>query len=60
MELVRGSSNIAARHRGAIVTIGSFDGLHRGHQALIAATVQRARAADRAALMLTFEPMPRE
>jgi riboflavin kinase/FMN adenylyltransferase len=60
VELVRGSSNIAARHRGAIVTIGSFDGLHRGHQALIDATVQRARAADRAALMLTFEPMPRE
>ncbi|MFD1252988.1 Riboflavin biosynthesis protein RibF [Devosia equisanguinis] len=46
--------------RGAYVAIGNFDGLHRGHQTIIAALLQRARAAGAPALMLTFEPHPRD
>ena len=42
MELIRGPRNVRERHRGAIVTLGSFDGLHLGHQALIRAALERA------------------
>jgi riboflavin kinase / FMN adenylyltransferase len=46
--------------RGAYVAIGNFDGLHRGHQSIIAALSERARTAGAPALMLTFEPHPRD
>jgi len=45
-------------HQDTILTIGAFDGLHRGHQELIAAVVKRARATDRLAALLTFHPHP--
>jgi riboflavin kinase/FMN adenylyltransferase len=40
------------------VTIGNFDGVHRGHQALIAAAVEKARAVSGTAVVLTFDPHP--
>jgi len=45
--------------RGAVVAIGNFDGVHRGHRAVIAAALQRAKALGRPAAALTFEPHPR-
>src|SRR5262245_50781118 len=45
--------------RGAVVAIGNFDGVHRGHQAVIATARQRAAALGRPAAALTFEPHPR-
>jgi riboflavin kinase / FMN adenylyltransferase len=60
MELVRGSLNVHERHRGGVVTLGSFDGVHLGHQALVRATHERARALEAPALMVSFEPLPRE
>jgi len=45
--------------RGAVVAIGNFDGVHRGHRAVIAAALARARALSRPAAALTFEPHPR-
>lgn len=60
MELVRGLHNLRDRHRGGIVTVGSFDGLHLGHQALIAAACARAAREGGPAVMLSFEPLPRE
>jgi riboflavin kinase/FMN adenylyltransferase len=44
---------------GAVVAIGNFDGVHRGHKAVIAAAQQRAVALGRPAAALTFEPHPR-
>ncbi|MBV9969472.1 MAG: bifunctional riboflavin kinase/FAD synthetase, partial [Xanthobacteraceae bacterium] len=44
---------------GAVVAIGNFEGLHRGHRAVIAAALARARSLDRPAAVLTFEPHPR-
>src|SRR5215211_6049515 len=41
-----------------VVTIGTFDGVHRGHQALIAEAVARARSLGIAATAITFEPVP--
>lgn len=60
VRLLRGTHAVPERLRGAVVTIGSFDGLHRGHQRLIERTVQQAQASGRAALLVSFEPMPRE
>jgi riboflavin kinase / FMN adenylyltransferase len=44
---------------GAVVAIGNFDGVHRGHRAVIAAAQDRARSLGRPAAVLTFEPHPR-
>ncbi|HNS50472.1 MAG TPA: bifunctional riboflavin kinase/FAD synthetase [Anaerolineae bacterium] len=41
-----------------ILTIGAFDGVHRGHRALIQSVVNRARATDRLAALITFHPHP--
>lgn len=41
-----------------ILTIGAFDGVHRGHQALIHTVVDRARATGRLATLITFHPHP--
>jgi riboflavin kinase/FMN adenylyltransferase len=38
MEYIRGLQGLEEKHRGAAITIGSFDGIHLGHGALIAST----------------------
>jgi riboflavin kinase/FMN adenylyltransferase len=45
--------------RGAVLAMGNFDGVHRGHQAVIAVALDRARELRRPAAVLTFEPHPR-
>ncbi len=60
MEFLRGLSALKDRHLGAAITIGSFDGIHLGHGALIASTCGLAKQLARPAMMLTFEPLPRE
>ncbi len=47
-----------ARARGAFVTIGNFDGVHLGHQALLTRLRDRADAANAPALAITFDPHP--
>lgn len=44
---------------GAVIAMGNFEGVHRGHRAVITAAVARARALGRRAAALTFEPHPR-
>jgi riboflavin kinase / FMN adenylyltransferase len=46
------------RGRPAVVTIGSFDGVHRGHQYLIRSVVDRARSLDFDSVVITFDPRP--
>jgi riboflavin kinase/FMN adenylyltransferase len=44
----------------AVLTIGSFDGVHLGHQALMRSVVESARSRGISAVALTFDPLPRE
>jgi len=44
--------------RGCIATIGNFDGLHIGHQAIIGSVVERARTTQRPSTVITFHPHP--
>jgi riboflavin kinase/FMN adenylyltransferase len=60
MELIRGLSGLRPRHQGSVVTIGTFDGIHPGHRALIDSLLEHGRRLGRPAMMMTFEPMPRE
>ena len=57
--VIRGEGTSDAALRGAVVAIGNFDGVHRGHRAVIAAARKRARDLQRPAAALTFEPHPR-
>jgi riboflavin kinase/FMN adenylyltransferase len=58
--LIRGLHNLRAAHRGCVATIGNFDGVHLGHQAVFDALNARARAAGLPSLVITFEPQPME
>ena len=44
--------------RGCIATIGNFDGLHIGHQAILSGVVERARQTERPSAVITFHPHP--
>jgi riboflavin kinase/FMN adenylyltransferase len=48
-----------AKLTGAVVAMGNFEGVHRGHRAVISAALARARSLGRPAAALTFEPHPR-
>lgn len=52
-------SEVPKNLRGGVVAIGNFDGLHRGHQAVLATALEAAKKKNLPALLLTFEPHPR-
>ncbi|HEY6554361.1 MAG TPA: riboflavin biosynthesis protein RibF, partial [Vicinamibacteria bacterium] len=54
MEVVRLDSLPSASEGRSVVTLGNFDGVHLGHQALVAQVVEGARAGDGVAVVLTF------
>ena len=58
MQVFRGIPERAAQ--SSVLTIGNFDGVHRGHQALLQMLTAKARALALPAVVLTFEPHPRE
>jgi riboflavin kinase/FMN adenylyltransferase len=63
MDLIRRLSpppSALRTHPGYVATIGSYDGLHRGHRALLHHTRQRAAELGLRSLLITFEPLPRE
>lgn len=59
-ELIRGLHNLRPRHRGCVATIGSFDGVHLGHRAIIAQLNRRARELGLPSVAIIFEPQPHE
>lgn len=60
MQLVRGIHNIRLQDHGCVLTIGNFDGVHLGHQQVINALVNKAKALNSIATVLVFEPQPQE
>lgn len=51
---------VAVSAAGSVVTVGTFDGVHRGHRAVLDEIAARAAAAGRASVLVTFEPHPLE
>ncbi|WP_028767519.1 bifunctional riboflavin kinase/FAD synthetase [Shewanella fidelis] len=60
MELIRGIHNILPKHHGCVLTIGNFDGVHRGHAEVINRLVEKAEHLGLPAAVMTFEPQPQE
>jgi riboflavin kinase/FMN adenylyltransferase len=59
MEVIRGSENIPAGLRGAVVTIGNFDGVHLGHQHIFRQLIAEAHKERRPAVVISFDPHPK-
>ena len=59
IQRIPGSAALPASLRGGVVAIGNFDGVHRGHQAVLHCALEKAAALGVPALVLTFEPHPR-
>jgi len=60
LKIIRGINNIPSKWAGCVVTIGNFDGVHCGHQQLIANLAQQAALHQLPAVVITFEPQPNE
>lgn len=60
MELIRGLHNLSPRHRGCVATIGNFDGVHLGHQAVLGQLADKAEELKLPTVVITFEPQPQE
>lgn len=60
MELIRGLYNVRAEHHGCVLTIGNFDGVHLGHQAVLQQLMAKAQQLGLPATVMLFEPQPLE
>ncbi len=60
MELIRGLHNVRPSHNGCVATIGNFDGVHLGHQAVIGQLAEEGQALGLPTLVMLFEPQPLE
>lgn len=59
MQVHRSIDSLPAFHN-AVITIGTFDGVHLGHQKIISALVQQARSVGGESVIITFDPHPRK
>lgn len=59
-EFIRGLHNLRPEHKGCVATIGSFDGVHLGHQVILQQLITVARALGLPAVAIVFEPQPHE
>jgi riboflavin kinase/FMN adenylyltransferase len=60
MRIIRGLHNLRAEHGGSVATIGNFDGVHLGHQAVFRELIAEGRELGVPATVVTFEPQPLE
>lgn len=59
-KLIRSPYNVKPQSQGGVVTIGNFDGVHLGHQKLVGAAIEKAKALSVPSTVITFEPHPFE
>lgn len=59
MQLIRGLNNLPS-FAGSVVTIGAFDGVHLGHQALLTQVLEKSKSLGLPSVVICFEPLPRE
>jgi riboflavin kinase/FMN adenylyltransferase len=59
LQIFRGVADLDRRLTRPVVTVGNFDGVHRGHQAILAKVIERAQALEGESVLYTFEPHPR-
>ena len=60
MDIIRGSYNLKKSHQRCVATIGNFDGVHKGHQAVFQGLIKHAKRLGLPACVITFEPLPHE
>lgn len=60
MELIRGLHNVKPRHHGCVASVGNFDGLHLGHQAVLRQLLDAAASHQLPSTAIIFEPQPAE
>lgn len=60
MHLIRGLHNLHKQHQGCALTIGNFDGIHLGHQALLKSLTEIADKYQVKRCMMSFDPLPHE
>ncbi|MGD8832658.1 MAG: bifunctional riboflavin kinase/FAD synthetase [Pseudomonadales bacterium] len=60
MEIIHGIYSLKPEHRGCVLTIGNFDGVHHGHRMLLDHLFAKSQELGVPSMLLTFEPQPRE
>ena len=58
MDIIKHIDRIDSPYKNAVITIGNFDGVHIGHQALFHQVIEKARALQGTSIVMTFEPHP--
>ena len=60
MEFIRGFHNLRPEHRGCVASLGNFDGVHLGHQAVLGQLAEAAGRLNLPTVVIAFEPQPQE
>jgi len=60
VQVIRGIYNYPAASEGSVITIGNFDGVHRGHRRILKQVADRATERGLTSCAITFEPFPQE
>jgi riboflavin kinase / FMN adenylyltransferase len=60
MEVIRSLSQLRAHHQDCVATIGNFDGVHLGHQAVFLQLIEKSKELRLSSVVISFEPQPQE
>jgi len=60
MQLIRGIDHLSVDHKPSVVSIGNYDGVHRGHQHVIKTLLDKSDELNAPSTVITFEPLAKE